>query len=333
MLAQMPLHMLGFTFTSFIQLGGITVIEPVIQKKALWAAWVSLLSNIALTGIKLSIGFIFNSQVLIADGMHNAGDVIASGAAISSMRIASRPADEDHPYGHGKAEVLGAAFVAIILGVASVYTAVHAIEMLFEHPDAPHLFPLIAAGVSLVWKQYLYVYTIRLSRLSGSKGLLATAHDHLADVYASLAAVAGIVLAFIGEWYDIKLLQYGDPLAGIIVSILVMKLAYEMGRDSLNVLMEHSVDAERLTAYSTLILSIPEVKRIDRLRGREHGHYIIVDVRASVSGLLTIQEGHDISRLIKKKVKDAHPDVGEVLVHLNPWYENDTYGLPEDLPS
>ncbi|MCL6459755.1 MAG: cation diffusion facilitator family transporter, partial [Gorillibacterium sp.] len=176
----------------------------------------------------------------------------------------------------------------------------------------------------------LYIYTIKLGRQTASKSLLATAHDHLADVYASLAAVIGIILALIGTHYDSILLQYGDPLAGIIVSILVMKLAFEMGRDSFNILMEHSVDVQKLTDYSALINSIPEVKRIDRLRGREHGHYIIVDVRVSVSGLLTIQEGHDIGRAIKKTVIEAHPNVGEVLVHLNPWYEEDTFGKEKE---
>ncbi|MBC8081084.1 MAG: cation transporter [Gorillibacterium sp.] len=307
------------------------MVEQKVKKQALWAAWVSLFSNIGLTGIKLTVGLFFNSQVLIADGIHNAGDVIASGAAISSMRISNRPADEDHPYGHGKAEVLGAAFVAIILGIASLYMAIHSIEMLFGEPGAPHVFPLIAAAVSLVWKQLLYLYTIKLSHQTGSKGLLATAHDHLADVYASLAAVIGIILAFIGVHFGFRFLEYGDPLAGIIVSILVMKLAYEMGKDSLNVLMEHSIDIQKLTDYSALIQSIPEIKRIDRIRGREHGHYIIVDVRASVSGLLTIQEGHDITRTIKKTVMEAHSNVGEVLVHLNPWYEVDNFSKPNEL--
>ncbi|MEO3946542.1 cation diffusion facilitator family transporter [Gorillibacterium sp. CAU 1737] len=290
---------------------------------AIWGAWISLISNLALTGIKLGVGVLFNSQVLVADGVHNAGDVIASGAALSSMRISNRPADEDHPYGHGKAEVLGAALVAVILAIASLYMAVHSVEMLFEEPAAPHVLPLIAAIVSLIWKFLLYVYTIRIGRESGSQGLIATANDHLADVYASAAAVLGILLSLIGEWTGTSYLAYGDPISGIIVSLLVMKLAYTMGRESLDVLMEHSVDLAILKEYNEAVLTVPEVKRIDRLRGRNHGHYIIVDIRVSISGTLTIQQGHDISRTIKKAIITAHPDVGEVLVHLNPWYPED----------
>jgi cation diffusion facilitator family transporter len=151
--------------------------------------------------------------------------------------------------------------------------------------------------------------------------LIATAYDHLADVYASIAAVVGIGLALIGETFGIHYLSYGDPLAGIIVSILVLKLAYHMGRESFDVLMEKAVSQEKLDEYSSLVNSVSGVRRIDRLRAREHGHYILVDVRVSVPAELSIQEGHDITKEIKNAIMDTHSDVDEVLIHLNPWYE------------
>ncbi|NEW08075.1 cation transporter [Paenibacillus sp. SYP-B3998] len=292
------------------------------------AIWISLASNIVLTAIKIAVGFLFKSQVLIADGIHNAGDVIASATAYSAMRVSSKPADEDHPYGHGKAEVLGAFIVAIILGGAAIYMGFHSIHALFEPPGKAHIIAFVAAVISLIWKQILYVYTMRIGRKMNSKGLIATAYDHLADVYASIAASVGIGLALLGDHFELRILAYGDPVAGIIVSFLVLKLAYGMGRESFDVLMERSVSMAHIEQYAALIRSVPEVKRIDRLRAREHGHYILVDARLAVSGALTIQEGHDISRLIKKKIKDAHNDVDEVLVHLNPWYEDKQAAVP-----
>ncbi|TXK82696.1 cation diffusion facilitator family transporter [Paenibacillus sp. N3.4] len=286
------------------------------------AIWISLISNIVLTAIKIIIGMLFNSQVLIADGIHNAGDVIASATAYSSMRVSSKPADADHPYGHGKAEVLSAFIVAIILGGAAIYMGYHSIHALFEPPGSAHIIAFIAAVISLIWKQVLYIYTIRIGRKMNSKGLIATAYDHLADVYASIAASIGIGLALIGEHYGVGILAYGDPVAGIVVSFLVLKLAYGMGRESFDVLMERSVSTEHIEQYAALIRSVPEIKRIDRLRAREHGHYILIDARLAVSGKLTIQEGHDIARRIKMKIKEAYSDVDEVLVHLNPWYED-----------
>ncbi|MCP3772170.1 cation diffusion facilitator family transporter [Paenibacillus sp. MZ04-78.2] len=285
------------------------------------AVWISLISNIVLTLLKLTVGFLSGSQVLLADGVHNAGDVIATAAALSSMRISKRPADEDHPYGHGKAEVLGSAFVAVVLAIAALYIGYHAVAALFQEPAEASVLALATALVSLAWKQALYMYTIRIGRRTNSKGLLATAYDHLADVYASLAAVVGIALAMLGEAWSIPYLAYGDPLAGIIVSILVLKLAYSMGQEAFDVLMEKAVKPEKLDEYAALIQTIPQVKRIDRLRAREHGHYILVDLRVSIPGNLTVQEGHDISRQIKRAIMERHADVDEVLIHLNPWYE------------
>ncbi|MEF3304547.1 cation diffusion facilitator family transporter [Paenibacillus sp. GYB003] len=287
------------------------------------AVWISLISNIVLTALKLIVGLLANSQVLIADGVHNAGDVIATMAALSSMRISKRPADEDHPYGHGKAEVLGSGIVAFILVIAALYIGYHAVLAFFEEPGHASVLALAAAVVSLIWKQWLYVYTMRIGKKENSKGLIATAYDHLADVYASVAAVIGIALALAGDHYGIHLLSYGDPAAGLIVSILVLKLAWHMAQEAMDILMEKAVSADKLNEYTTLVRSIPEVKRIDRIRAREHGHYILVDVRVSVPGELSIQQGHDISRSIKKAIMDRHQEVDEVLIHLNPWYRQD----------
>lgn len=259
---------------------------------------------------------------MIADGVHNAGDVIASAATFSSMRISNKPPDEDHPYGHGKAEVVGAGIVAVVLFLAAFFIGYHSIEALFGPPPEAHLIALVAAAVSLVWKQALYVYTIRIGRQAKSKGLVATAYDHLADVYASVAAVVGIGLSLIGERYAIPFLGYGDPVAGIIVSVLVLRLAVHMGKEAVDILMEKNLAPEKIEAYIALINTIPEVKRIDRLRAREHGHYVLVDARVSVPGDLTIQQGHDISRKMKHVIMEKCSEVDEVFVHLNPYYED-----------
>ncbi|MBY9078099.1 cation transporter [Paenibacillus sp. HN-1] len=287
------------------------------------AIWISIISNMLLTILKIAVGTLAGSQVLIADGVHNAGDVIATVAALASTKVANRPKDESHMYGHGKAEVIGSAIVAVIMILAAVFIAYHAVVSLFHPAAEPSLIALIAAAISLIWKQWLYVYCIRLGRTTKSKSLQATAHDHLADVYASIAAVVGIGLALIGSRYDIAVLSYGDPVAGIIVSYFVLRLAFHMGKDAIDILMEKSVSVEQIREYEALILTIPEVKRIDRLRAREFGQYVMLDVRVGIPAQLTIQEGHDIIRKIKAAIIQEHADVEEVLVHLNPWYENE----------
>lgn len=203
------------------------------QKTSLLAAWISVISNIFLTLIKIIVGLLFKSQVLLVDGIHNAADVVASVASLGSMKISNQPADEDHPYGHGKAEVISSGIVAVILILVALFMAYESIKSLFEPATEPHIIAFIAAIISLIWKKILYVYTIRIGRKTRSNGLIATAYDHLADVYASIAVVIGIGIALINNTYSIPYAAYGDPLAGIIVSFFVIKLAISMGKEAI----------------------------------------------------------------------------------------------------
>lgn len=294
------------------------------KKSGLVAVWISLISNVLLTMLKIIVGLLVNSQVLIADGIHNAGDVVATIAALISTMVSQKPADEDHPFGHGKAEVIASGIVAIILAIAGLLMIYKSIEALLVPAAEASLIALIAAIVSLVWKQSLYIYCIRIGKQQNSKGLIATAKDHLADVYASIAAVLGIGAALLGEHYHIPFTEYGDPIAGIVVSYFVMKLAYEMGRESIDILMEKNISAEQLDRLTAIVRSIPQVKRIDRIRAREHGHYIIIDLRVSIPNQLTVQQGHDISREIKYSIMNNYPNVEEVMIHLNPWHPSET---------
>lgn len=287
------------------------------------AAWISLVSNIVLTVMKISVGWVFRSPSLVADGTHNAADVIASGATLGSMRVSKQPADADHPYGHGKAEVIASGVVAIILFIIGLYMIYHSIESLFKPAVETHWISLAAALVSLIWKLILYLYTIRVGRKQRSKGLIATAFDHLTDVYASLAAVLGIGTAVAGQWYQLPYTEYGDPLASIVVSLLILKISVKMGRESIDILMERNLPEEKISEYTQIILSVPEVKRIDRIRAREHGHYTIVDVRVALPGELTIQAGHDTARKVKRALMKYDAEIQEVLIHVNPWYEEE----------
>lgn len=286
----------------------------------LLAIWISLISNVVLTIMKVVAGLLLGSPVLLADGVHNAGDIIATIAALTSSMVSKKPADEDHPYGHGKAEVVASAFVSIVLIIAALWIALQSVGALFDPEGGESWLALGAAALSLVWKQGLYIYTLRVGKATNSKSVLATAYDHLADVYASLAAVIGIGIGLLGEHYGWSWGVYGDPVAGIIVSALVLKLGWEIGHEAVNILMERNVAPEKLSKYEALIIGIEPIKRIDRVRAREHGHYITVDVRVGVPGDYTIQHGHDISRMIKQRIMDADSDVIEVMVHLNPWY-------------
>lgn len=283
-------------------------------------AWIGLISNFLLTAIKIIVGVLFNSTALLADGIHNGGDVIGSLATLGSIKVASAPADREHPYGHGKAEDIGTVVVAAILGFAGVYLIYESVHALFLTPHKANLWSLAAALLSLIWKHLLYTYTIQVGKRNRSKSLMATAYDHLADVWTSLAATIGIGIAWLGHVFSIPFAEYGDPVAGVIVSVLILRVSFELGNRAIQVLMESSVTEEIKESYRCIVMSLPQVKRIDRLRAREHGNYILVDIRISIPGDLTIKEGHDITGFIRDAIRKTHPDVEEVLIHLNPWY-------------
>lgn len=290
--------------------------------KSIMAVWVSLISNVALTLLKIIIGLLSNSKVLVADGIHNAGDVVATIAALTSAMVSRKPADEDHPYGHGKAEAIASGIVAIILIMAALLMVYKSVESFLIPPSDPSWIALAAAVISLIWKQILYVYCIRIGRAENSRSLIATAYDHVADVYASAAASIGIGVSLIGEVFSIPYTEYGDPVAGIIVSYLVIRLGIKMGRESIDILMDKNITNEQLEELSSIIYSVPNVKRVDSIRARELGNAIIVDVKVSVPNNLTVQEGHDVSREVKNTIMERMNLVADVMVHLNPWYEN-----------
>ncbi|MFC4766841.1 cation diffusion facilitator family transporter [Effusibacillus consociatus] len=299
-----------------MEVGGLEHREKVSKR----AAWIAVASNVLLTVLKLVVGYIFLSNALVADGYHSAADVLASVAVLIAMKVSNQPADEDHPYGHGKAEVIASGVVAGILTVAALEIGIGSIEAMTEPAHPPHWIAFAVASFSWVLKQILYRYTMGLGKRLNSAGLIATAVDHQADVIASIAAVLGIGAALIGKWVHIPLLYYADPLAGFVVALLILKLAYETGREAVEILMERTVEPEKIEAFKKTVLSVQHVKRLDRIRARAHGHYILVDVRVGVPGTITVQEGHDVARTIRDTIKREHPDVEEVLVHLNPWY-------------
>ncbi|MED4227924.1 cation diffusion facilitator family transporter [Neobacillus cucumis] len=164
-------------------------------------------------------------------------------------------------------------------------------------------------------------------KLESAKNALseAIAYDHKADIVASIAAAGGVILTIIGDKLNIHVLLYGDKIASIIVAIvaiLIFKIAIEMLKDSFDLLLERKIDSEIMKDYRTIISSFPDVKRIYRIRAREHDHYVLEDLRISIDHEKTIKEGHDFTREIKHELMNKHDNIEEVLIHLNPYYQN-----------
>lgn len=283
-------------------------------------AWISVISNILLTLGKLFIGWYGNSDAVFADGIHSAADVFASVIVLLVIKIANKPADKEHPYGHGKAEVIVSGIVGILLFLVSIYVVYEGISGFFHEVETPSYLAMWVAIISYVTKIILYRSSLKVAKEHNSKAIEAIAFDHKADIVASIAAAIGVLLSILGERFDILLLQYGDKAASIFVAYLIFKISKEMLTEAFDILLERNIDAVTLQAYIDVVNGFPEVKRIDRIRARELGHYILVDLRISIDHFKTIKEGHDLAKLIKRRLMDKYDNIEEVLIHLNPYF-------------
>jgi cation diffusion facilitator family transporter len=283
-------------------------------------AWISVISNILLTIGKLTVGYFGKSDAVFADGIHSAADVFASVIVLLVIKIANKPADQEHPYGHGKAEVIVSGIVGILLFIVSIYIVYEAIVGFFPPISTPNIMAMWVAIISYGTKEILYRYSLKIGKQYSSKAIEAIALDHKADIVASVAAAVGVILSIIGDKFNLPFLLYGDKVASIVVAYLIFKIAKEMLKESFDILLERNIESDIINEYLSLISSFSDVKRIDRIRAREHGHYVIVDLRVSIDHDKTIKEGHDLSREIKKVLMNKHDNIEEVLIHLNPFF-------------
>lgn len=302
------------------------------QRQVRLAAWSSVWVNIVLTIVKGAVGLMTGSRALFADAVHSAADVAGSVAVIIGLRIARKPPDEDHPYGHGKAELISSAIVALFLIAAGLDVGVSAVKAWFHAPSEPRLTAAYTAAGAIVIKEVMFQYSYRLGKRMHSRSLVATAYDHRSDVLSSTAALVGIVLSLVGLWTHQYWLLHMDALAGALVAVLVMRMGYKLAQDSLQTLMDRAVEHDS-SAYRAFVEQVPGVEQIEELRVRDHGQYVIVDVKISVAADITVAAGHDIADEVKGRMTEQFPRVLDVFVHVNPFYADEWLqegGRPHD---
>ncbi|MEH7076416.1 cation diffusion facilitator family transporter [Neobacillus drentensis] len=286
-------------------------------------AWISVISNIILTLGKIIIGWVGNSDAVFADGIHSAADVFASVIVLLVIKIANKPADKEHPYGHGKAEVIVSGIIGILLFLVAIYVVYEGISGFFHEVESPSLLAVWVALFSYVTKVILYRSSLKVAKQNKSKAVEAIAFDHKADIVASIAAAIGVLLSIAGSRFDIHFLLYGDKAASIFVAYLIFKIAKEMLTEAFDILLERNINTETLQEYIAIVNEFSEVKRIDRIRARELGHYVLVDLRISIEHSKTIKQGHDLAKSIKQKLMEKNDNIQEVLIHLNPYFTED----------
>ncbi|MFS0780791.1 cation diffusion facilitator family transporter [Bacillus sp. 1P06AnD] len=286
-------------------------------KQAEFAAMVGIVGNIALALVKGIAGIFANSRALIADAVHSASDVVGSFVVYIGLKAAKQPPDQDHPYGHGKAESIAAIIVAVLLFLVGIKIGTGSIHAFFIPVTPPKVLAIYIILLSIIVKESMFQYKYKLGKRLGSQALIINAYEHRSDVYSSIAALVGVGAAIMSSYLGIPWLVYGDPLAGLFVSLLVVRMAFQLGKEAIHTALDHVLPIEEIKPYREIVLADPDVLQIGSFLAREHGHYVIVDLKISVHPYLTVEEGHAIGKRVKQSLL-REPKIQDVFVHINP---------------
>ncbi|MBM7600195.1 cation diffusion facilitator family transporter [Virgibacillus halotolerans] len=286
-------------------------------KKGEKGAWLSIITYIILASAKLIIADMGDSAALKADGLNNSTDVIASIAILVGLKISRKPPDADHHYGHYRAETIAslfAAFIMMFVGVQVIYDTLQ--KMLTGHVSQPDMLTAWTAIISAVIMFLVYGYNLRLSKQIESGSLYAAAQDNRSDGLVSIGAFIGIVGAQFG-------LFWLDPLAGLIVGIIICKTAWDIFKDSTHTLTD-GFDEKQIEKIRTTISKVTEVKEVVSVKGRVSGNQSFIDITILVDPNLNVQQSHDITVRIEKYLAKKH-SINYAQIHIEPYHEIDSH--------
>ncbi len=277
------------------------------------ATWVGIIGNVLLTLFKGVVGIVSGSIALIADAFHSLSDVMSSLVVLGGLKYSQLPADANHHYGHAKAESIAAKIVAIMLMAAAAGIAWTAYQVILKGQiNIPTTAALWAAAVSIVVKEGMYHYTIRVGRRINSVAVKADAWHHRTDALSSIAALAGIGGALLGY-------PFLDPVAGIIVALMIAWAAVGIYWSAIKDLMDQAPKQEMMIDIEKTTAAIPGIMEVQEVKGRLHGPVVYIDMKISVPRDITVEQGHQLANQAKQIIIAQHPEVEEVLIHVNPY--------------
>jgi len=289
-------------------------VDSATRRSIRWAQ-AGLLINALLVLVKLIAGIVGHANALVADAVESSADIFSSLIVWMGLSIAARPADEDHPYGHGKAEPLAAAVVSLMLLGAAVGISILAIREIRTPHHLPAPFTLfVAAGVIIV-KEILYRRVSRVGKDVGSTAVTADAWHHRADAVSSLAAFIGISIALIGGrgW------EAADDWAALVAAILVAVNGVRTLRPAISGLMDEAPDTTVKVRAMEAACSVDGVRRVENLKLRRSGLGFYVDLHVQADPVITLEDAHEIAAKVKYAILDAIPNAVNVLVHMEPF--------------
>jgi cation diffusion facilitator family transporter len=278
------------------------------------ATFLGLAANAVLTAAKFIAGIVGHSHALVADAVESLADIFSSVIVWRGVVIAAEPADEDHPYGHGKAEPLAAALVSTMLLLAAVWIAVQAFREISEPRYSPAPFTLIVLLGVIVIKELLFRFVLREAASVQSSAVQSDAWHHRSDAITSLAAGIGISVALLGG----KGYESADSVAAIVAAGFIAWNGWRLLRPALNELMDRSPGRERVEEIRRIAGQVDGVVRIEKCRARKMGYHFYVDIHVEVDPEMTVRRSHEIAHDVKDQVRARLPEVADVLVHIEP---------------
>lgn len=285
------------------------------QKVAEKVSAVTILSNLLLSVFKLIAGILARSNAMLSDAVHSASDVFSTFVVIIGIRLASKEADKEHPYGHERLECVAAILLAMVLFITGLGIGLAALKNIFSGSygelQAPGVLALAAAIISIICKEGMYWYTRYYAKKIDSSALLADAWHHRSDAFSSVGALIGIWGARLG-------FPVMDSVASLVIFVFIIKAAYDIFRDAIDKMVDHSCDEETERQIYACVMENEEVRGIDSLHTRIFGNKVYVDIEIQVDGSYTLIKAHEIAEEVHEKIEKSFPKIKHIMVHVNP---------------
>jgi len=283
-------------------------------KRSLRVTFLGMAVNIVLAAVKLATGILGNSYALIADAVESMADIFSSIIVWRGIVVAAAPADEDHPYGHGKAEPIAAAVVATMLLLAALGIAIQAIREIFTPHGGPAPFTLAILLITIMVKEGLFRFVMREGRQIESAVVRTDAWHHRSDAITSLTAAIGISIALVGG----RAFESADSIAAVVGAVIIAWNGWRLLRPALDELMDAAPSKSFTTQIQEIAVQVAGVNAVEKCIVRKMGFHYFVDMHLEVDPQMTVQQAHQIAHQVKDEIREKLPTIYDVLVHIEP---------------
>jgi len=274
-------------------------------------AWISIFAYLFMAALKLTVGYIGHSSGLWADGLNNSTDIMASVAVLIGLKISAKPPDDDHLYGHTRAETVASLITAFIMMTIGIHVISQAFEKMVEgHTESPSLLSAVTVLFSALFMLFIYRYNKRLSQKVNNASLNAVAKDILSDALVSIGAFIGIIGTQAG-------ILWLDTVAALIVGLIICKTAWEIFAEASHSLTD-GFDQSLLNDIKETISGTDGVLQVSDIKGRMHGIDVLLEATIQVESSLTVIESHDISEAVEKTLNMRH-GIQHAIIHVEPY--------------